>query len=176
MECPVCYCEKKCVHFMCGHDMCHTCTETWCKKSTQKCCPLCRTKIYFKGMRKFYYKWNDEYFENVINDAIIDVYDVWDEFDIDDLLWVETTISKIRRLYHKYRDEIDPDIIWDMLDEVDPEFIRNILKYRFELFIIYQAFIILYEVFLKYIKYLFIVNSLKQNMLQIHNHGTIRST
>jgi len=164
MECPVCYCEKKCVHFMCGHDICHTCTETWCKKSTERCCPLCRKKIYFKGIRKFYDKWNDEYFEDVINDVIIDLYDDWDEFDIEDLLWVETKISKIRYLYYKYRDNIDPEII------------REILESHFELIIVYQAFIILYEVFLKYIKYLFIVKSLKHNMLQIHNHGTIRST
>ena len=62
MECPVCYddCHKTC-NLVCGHSMCMSCVKQWWVRSEgSPTCPICRSNLYFRGMRKVVGGWVDE--------------------------------------------------------------------------------------------------------------------
>lgn len=67
MECPVCYSNiiDTC-QLLCGHSFCISCIKKWYLKSgvDEATCPMCRQKLYFKGMYKYWEKWEEERHEN----------------------------------------------------------------------------------------------------------------
>lgn len=63
MECPVCYTNDAKCKLVCGHSFCHECVKNWYIKGGGEGCPMCRQKLYFKGMYKKQEEWDDEYYE-----------------------------------------------------------------------------------------------------------------
>jgi len=59
-ECPVCYGDKTSCKLVCGHSFCNTCVKAWYFKSEEPSCPMCRRKMYFKGMWKLTNNWIQE--------------------------------------------------------------------------------------------------------------------
>jgi len=63
-ECPVCYCETARCKLVCGHSFCKTCVKSWFYKATDEpSCPMCRKRLYFKGMYKVVPVWEEERLE-----------------------------------------------------------------------------------------------------------------
>ena len=61
MECPVCYDDfHKTCNLVCGHSMCMSCVKQWWLRSEKPTCPICRSNLYFRGMRKVVGRWADE--------------------------------------------------------------------------------------------------------------------
>ena len=62
-ECPVCYsdCQTAC-KLVCGHSFCMPCVKSWWINCTDDKvgCPMCRSNMYFRGMRKLTPQWADE--------------------------------------------------------------------------------------------------------------------
>ena len=68
MECPVCYCSQASCKLACGHSFCSSCVKTWyikCSDSATPSCPMCRKKIYFRGINNKIDEWENEHRENM---------------------------------------------------------------------------------------------------------------
>lgn len=89
MECSVCYEITSTCKLICGHSFCMSCIKEWYLKSEEEpTCPMCRQRLYFKGMHKQEQKWEEERHENEINqvfsncfNSIIDESAYWKEED-----------------------------------------------------------------------------------------------
>lgn len=73
MECPVCYANNATLTIRCGHAFCKECVTKWLTSSKEEGkpgCPMCRTPIYFKGLRKIEDKLKEERWENMYTEAM----------------------------------------------------------------------------------------------------------
>jgi hypothetical protein len=73
MECPVCYAASASLTIRCGHAFCKECVHKWLTSSKEEGkpgCPMCRTPIYFRGLRKLESKLEEERCENMYSDAM----------------------------------------------------------------------------------------------------------
>ena len=65
MECSVCYENTSTCKLVCGHSFCMSCIKEWYLKSEEDpTCPMCRQRLYFKGMHKQEQQWENERYEN----------------------------------------------------------------------------------------------------------------
>jgi len=77
MECSVCYDDATSTcKLMCGHLFCMSCIKQWYLKSDEETtCPMCRQKLYFKGMHKYCEKWEEERHEEQIEKVYSNLFD-----------------------------------------------------------------------------------------------------
>jgi hypothetical protein len=60
-ECGVCYSASCNCRLVCGHSFCRDCVKSWYQKgSGDSTCPMCRQRLYFKGLYKVAGSWDDE--------------------------------------------------------------------------------------------------------------------
>ena len=71
MECAVCYNNNATCKLVCKHSFCRSCVKSWYEKSDEPSCPMCRHKLYFKGMYKLERVWEQERIEKM-NQAAFD--------------------------------------------------------------------------------------------------------
>lgn len=89
MECPVCYCDQATCKLVCNHSFCKSCVKSWYQKSEDPSCPMCRHKLYFKGMYKLERIWENERIEKMNQEAFNEEFDgIFEEEDSD---WETTT-------------------------------------------------------------------------------------
>lgn len=84
MECSVCYANKANCKLVCGHEFCRTCVKQWYYKGDgEECtCPMCRAKLYFKGMYKVIPLWEEERFEQKNQEAFAEAFEnIIEEFE-----------------------------------------------------------------------------------------------
>lgn len=76
MECSVCYCSQANCKLICKHSFCRDCVKQWYlnAKDTPSC-PMCRKRLYFKGMHKFTKEWSEETYEKQNQDAFGEAID-----------------------------------------------------------------------------------------------------
>lgn len=85
-ECPVCYADTARCKLVCGHALCRVCVKSWyhkCTDSEGAKCPMCRKRLYFKGMYKVLDEWEQERidlieqqaFEEVFEDVLEDAFE-----------------------------------------------------------------------------------------------------
>jgi hypothetical protein len=78
-ECPVCYSANASCKLVCGHGFCNACVKTWYFKSEEPSCPMCRRKMYFKGMWKLTDEWIQERIDQknqtMFGEAFEDIFD-----------------------------------------------------------------------------------------------------
>jgi len=109
MECSVCYDDiKNTCKLICGHSFCMSCIKKWYLKSEdQPTCPMCRKRLYFKGMHKQEEKWENErreteikqVFENGFNMIIEAVLGEYDDGD-----YCMYSLSEFESNFNKYKD------------------------------------------------------------------------
>ena len=76
MECAVCYTNTSSCNLVCGHSFCRDCVKSWYYKSEcDPTCPMCRSKMYFKGMYKIVPKWEEDRLQKVQEEAFAEVFD-----------------------------------------------------------------------------------------------------
>lgn len=75
MECPVCYCDQANCKLVCKHSFCKSCVKSWYEKSDEPTCPMCRHKLYFKGLYKLERIWEQERNEKINQQAFNDEFD-----------------------------------------------------------------------------------------------------
>jgi len=75
MECAVCYCNNANCKLICGHSFCHQCVKDWYQKGAEQTCPMCRHKLYFKGMYKVTPVWEEERFYKQRDEAFAEAVD-----------------------------------------------------------------------------------------------------
>lgn len=75
MECAVCYCNASNCKLVCGHSFCRQCVKDWYQKGSEQTCPMCRHRLYFKGMYKITPVWEQERFEQQRDDAFAEAVD-----------------------------------------------------------------------------------------------------
>jgi hypothetical protein len=72
----VCYCERSNCKLVCGHSFCKSCVKSWFYKAVEDpSCPMCRSKLYFKGMYKVVPKWEEERLELLQEEAFAEAFD-----------------------------------------------------------------------------------------------------
>jgi hypothetical protein len=76
MECSVCYCSQANCKLICKHSFCRDCVKQWYlnAKDTPSC-PMCRKRLYFKGMHKLTKEWSQETYEKQNQDAFGEAID-----------------------------------------------------------------------------------------------------
>jgi hypothetical protein len=76
MECTVCYCSQANCKLICKHSFCRDCVKQWYlnAKDTPSC-PMCRKRLYFKGMHKLVKEWSQETYEKQNQDAFGEAID-----------------------------------------------------------------------------------------------------
>jgi hypothetical protein len=88
MECEVCYSETATCKLVCKHSFCKSCVKSWYQKSEEPTCPMCRSRLYFKGLYKLKRVWEDEKFEKQNSDYFQETFDEIfeddDEFEFDE--------------------------------------------------------------------------------------------
>jgi hypothetical protein len=140
-ECPVCYSETARCKLVCGHTLCRQCVKSWyhkCTDSEGAKCPMCRKRLYFKGMYKVLDEWEQERIDLMEQQAFEEVFeDVLEEaFEPDpDLLPLsedEDDSDESDSSYSAWDDDSDDD--WG---EPPPgqQFLENIryIQERFQL-------------------------------------------
>ena len=77
MECSVCYSDTVTTcKLMCGHSFCVSCIKQWYLKSDEETtCPMCRKKLYFKGMHKYCEKWEEERYKEKTEEIFANLFD-----------------------------------------------------------------------------------------------------
>jgi hypothetical protein len=134
-ECPVCYCETANCKLICGHSFCKTCVKTWFYKNEQEdaSCPMCRRRLYFRGMYKVVPKWEEERIEQMqeeafaeaLEDVLLDI-PVAEETDFgdddSDSEWSFDGSSEETDSDWSYRDEEPVDYRMDDLLEIQERF------------------------------------------------------
>ena len=91
MECPVCYCDQASCKLVCKHSFCKSCIKSWYEKSDEPSCPMCRHKLYFKGMYKLERIWEQERIEKMNQEAFDEEFNsIFEEEDSD---WETSTES-----------------------------------------------------------------------------------
>jgi len=86
MECPVCYVNAPSCSLVCGHAFCRDCVKSWYYKTTddQCTCPMCRSRLYFKGMQKYVKQWEEARDEQRLQDVYAELFEeTVDEGDIE---------------------------------------------------------------------------------------------
>ncbi|MDA9847156.1 hypothetical protein N9C10_04430 [Flavobacteriaceae bacterium] len=71
MECSVCYNDDvSTCKLVCGHEFCMSCIKKWYLKSEEEAtCPMCRQRLYFRGMRNQEEQWVKEREQGEIDNA-----------------------------------------------------------------------------------------------------------
>ena len=95
MECAVCYCNQARCKLVCGHSFCKSCVKDWYHASEDPSCPMCRKRLYFKGMYKVVEEWeqerfdkkNEESFAEVFESLFEDSEEEWDSDEEDSEEW-----------------------------------------------------------------------------------------
>ena len=76
MECAVCYCNQANCKLICKHSFCRGCVKEWYLSATEEpSCPLCRHRLYFKGMYKLVKEWEEESFHKKNEEAFAEAFD-----------------------------------------------------------------------------------------------------
>ena len=127
MECPVCYYEEACCHFVCGHSFCKGCTKEWWLKSTESNCPMCRAPIYFKGLRNMAERWEEEreekikeaVYTKIFNEIIEDLGEDFDEMDASLAMFA---LREFDERFRKFAHECD----WDFSEEELYEIVSDV--------------------------------------------------
>lgn len=125
MECSVCYTEKPNCKLVCGHSFCHSCVKEWyLKNENEATCPMCRARLYFKGMYKMCKIWDEEkhqkQLEEIYGNCFDELFDeelihnmgeIGGEFILDELYNMEW-------YFNKFKDEFDYEDLEDaVLDQ-----------------------------------------------------------
>ena len=86
MECAVCYCNQANCKLVCKHSFCKSCIKEWYLSATEiPSCPMCRKRLYFKGMYKLIKTWEEESFDKKNQEAFGEAIDyILNEDDDDD--------------------------------------------------------------------------------------------
>ena len=69
MSCPICYEDDAKCKLICGHTFHQKCIKEWYMNGNNTGCPMCRNNIYFKGMRRYTHKWDQERREQQCSDV-----------------------------------------------------------------------------------------------------------
>ena len=72
-ECPVCYCNQAHCKLICSHSFCKSCVKDWYYASDEPSCPMCRKRLYFKGMYRVIPEWEQERFDRKNEEAFAEV-------------------------------------------------------------------------------------------------------
>ena len=111
MECAVCYETVRTCKLMCGHSFCMSCIKEWYLKSEEEAtCPMCRQRLYFKGMHKQEEKWENERHEEKMEEIFSNLFDqlidevmcsegILTEFDLE---WLFQSLSDMEYYFNKY--------------------------------------------------------------------------
>jgi hypothetical protein len=75
MECAVCYCNQARCKLICKHSFCKSCVKDWYYASEEPSCPMCRGRLYFKGMYKVVDQWEQERFDKKNEESFAEVFD-----------------------------------------------------------------------------------------------------
>ena len=106
-ECSICYEEGSKCRLICGHVFHHSCIKQWYMNSEHTQCPLCRSKLWFRGFRPA--KWEDEKYDKLNEDVYNDVVNEAMKEGFDDIfLYI---LEDIQKLYNKYKEYTDPDTL-----------------------------------------------------------------
>ena len=102
MCCPICYEEGAKCQLVCGHSFHHSCIKEWYMNAGNNSgCPMCRNKIYFKGLHKKKKLWEEEKRDKKCSEIYTTV--------IQDLLEMAKTCSFIRLHFKEYLEYIEDD-------------------------------------------------------------------
>ena len=114
MECAVCYCNSANCKLVCGHSFCRQCVKDWYQKGSEQTCPMCRHRLYFKGMYKVIPIWEEERFEQQRDQAFAEAVDqILEEDEDGDPLMADSM---------EIDDEDDDDeSIWETASESESE-------------------------------------------------------
>lgn len=110
MECPVCYSNKANCKLVCGHSLCRACIKEWYYKSDggECTCPMCRQRLYFKGMYKVADTWDQERFEQKNQEAFAEAF--------------ENIIEEFENFYEDSESDTDSEIDEDDESDSDSDF------------------------------------------------------
>jgi hypothetical protein len=76
MECAVCYCNQANCKLVCKHSFCKSCVKEWYLSATEiPSCPMCRKRLYFKGMYKLIKTWEEESYDKKNQEAFGEAID-----------------------------------------------------------------------------------------------------
>ena len=78
MECAVCYnSDTRPCKLVCGHSFCMSCVKEWYLRSQNEdvSCPMCRKRLYFKGMQKVCERWENERHEQRLEEIYANCFD-----------------------------------------------------------------------------------------------------
>lgn len=76
MECAVCYCNQANCKLICKHSFCKDCVKQWyLSAADEPSCPMCRHRLYFKGMYKLVREWEEESIDKKNEEAFAEAFD-----------------------------------------------------------------------------------------------------
>ena len=76
MECAVCYCNQANCKLICKHSFCKSCVKQWYLSAAEEpSCPMCRHRLYFKGMYKLVREWEEESIDKKNEEAFAEAFD-----------------------------------------------------------------------------------------------------
>lgn len=84
MECAVCYCNQARCKLICNHSFCKSCVKDWYYASEEPSCPMCRKRLYFKGMYKVVDQWEKERFDQKNEESFAEAFESLFESDEED--------------------------------------------------------------------------------------------
>jgi hypothetical protein len=115
MECSICYCSQANCKLACKHLFCSDCIKQWYIKApidTQPTCPMCRTNLYFKGMRDKVEEWEEEHrdfvFQKIFEDKLEDLLEEVNCYTMCLLDFITSRLKKIKE-YDIYIDQDNVD-------------------------------------------------------------------
>ena len=162
MECSVCYNDDvSTCKLVCGHEFCMSCIKKWYLKSEEEAtCPMCRQRLYFRGMRNQEEQWEkereqgeiDNAFENCFN-FVVEEVEAWkkEEADSDEpeSRWFDSlllneylmeNLCSMEKLFNKYS-KFNWDYWEDFEEAVNQEYECAPIKPRLYMY---------YELLMKY--------------------------
>lgn len=84
-ECAICYCEQATCKLVCNHSFCKSCVKSWYEKSDEPTCPMCRRRLYFKGLHRVSQKWEEERNDKINEESFKDAFDsIFEESEYDE--------------------------------------------------------------------------------------------
>ena len=84
----MCYCNQARCKLVCSHSFCKSCVKDWYYASDEPSCPMCRKRMYFKGMYKVSQEWDRERFDQKNEEAFAEVLEnLFEESDSEPVEW-----------------------------------------------------------------------------------------
>lgn len=117
MECSVCYDDTTSTcKLMCGHSFCMSCIKKWYLKSEEETtCPMCRQKLYFKGMHKYCEKWDEERYEEHCEQIFSNLFDkTIEEADEENIKYLIHDLGVMEFYFNKFK-----TLDWEYLEDLE---------------------------------------------------------